>query len=249
MTIELSESRLNNVDPIILLHGWGMNASVFQPVEKILSVCRQTICVDLPGYGGNPWQAGLSFGDQAASIAASLPGGILIGWSMGGLYATEIARQNPKRFTQLILVCSNPCFVHRADWRCAVRESVFDTFANDLARGWSATIRRFLSLQMLGDKNARPLIRDLVTNIQSAGEPGAEVLRFGLDLLKTCDSRSVLADIEIPVKMILGERDQMVPAGLAKEILKINPKIEVELIASAAHAPFLSHPDHFISLI
>ena len=191
----------------------------------------------------------LSFEDQAASIAATLPSGILIGWSMGGLYATEIVRQHPARFERLILVCCNPCFVHRADWSCAVKESVFDAFADDLAKGWSATIRRFLSLQMLGDKNARPLIRDLVMKIQSAGEPDAEVLRYGLNLLKTYDSRSVLANIEIPVEVILGKRDALIPASLAKEIPKINPRIQVELIANAAHAPFLSHLDHFISLI
>ncbi len=249
MTNDLSGSPVNNHQPIILLHGWGMNASVFQPLQKLLSGSRQVYSVDLPGYGNNPWQAGLSFEDQAASIAVNLPPGILIGWSMGGLYATEVVRQNPGRFAQLILVCSNPCFVHREDWQCAVKASVFDAFADDLGSGWSTTIRRFLSLQLLGDKNARPLIRELITNIQSAGEPDTEVLRYGLGLLKTYDSRRALADIDIPVKMILGKRDAMVPAGLAKEILKVNPQIQVELMADAAHAPFLSHPDQFISLI
>ena len=43
-----------------------------------------------------------------------------------------------------------------------------------------------------------------------------------------------------------GERDAMVPAGVAKEILKVNPQIQVELVANAAHAPLLSHPDRFI---
>ncbi len=43
-----------------------------------------------------------------------------------------------------------------------------------------------------------------------------------------------------------GECDKMVPAGVAKEILKVNPRIQVELIANVAHAPLLSHPDRFI---
>jgi hypothetical protein len=43
-----------------------------------------------------------------------------------------------------------------------------------------------------------------------------------------------------------GERDAMAPAGLAKEILKVNPRIQVELIANAAHAPLLSQLDRFI---
>lgn len=43
-----------------------------------------------------------------------------------------------------------------------------------------------------------------------------------------------------------GERYVMVPVGVAKEILKVNPRIQVESTANAAHAPLLSHPDRFI---
>ena len=43
-----------------------------------------------------------------------------------------------------------------------------------------------------------------------------------------------------------GERDAMVSAGVVKETLKVNPRIQVELGANAAHAPLLSHPDRFI---
>ncbi len=43
-----------------------------------------------------------------------------------------------------------------------------------------------------------------------------------------------------------GQRDAMVPAGVGKETLKVNPRIQVELIANAAHPPLLSRPDRFI---
>jgi len=249
MNSDFSGSRDDAGDPVILVHGWGMNASVFEPLSKALSGLRETLCIDLPGYGENPWQAGLSFQQQAARIGAILPRGTLVGWSMGGLYATEIVRQYPGRFSQLILVSSNPCFVSRPGWDCAVNESTFEAFAADLAKGWSATIRRFLSLQMLGDANGRQLVRDLVAKSQVYGEPDSEALRYGLDLLKYSDTRAVLAGLDIPLKMVLGKRDAMVPADLGKEILKVNPKFQVEFIDAAAHAPFLSHPDQFILLI
>jgi len=249
MSRELLASPINYHDPIILLHGWGMNASVFKPLCDNLAGVRKTLCIDLPGYGSSRGQVDLVFEDQAASVGANLPRGTLLGWSMGGLYATEIVRQNPDQFSQLILVCCNPCFVQRPDWICAVNESVLEAFADDLSKGWSSTIRRFLSLQMLGDKNARQLVRDLVVKIEAAGEPSADVLRYGLELLKTLDIRATLAALDVPIKIILGERDVLVPATLIKEILKVNPRIQVELMPDSAHVPFLSHPDHFISLI
>ena len=234
---------------LILLHGWGMNASVFEPLCEVLKQDTIIHRVDLPGYGGNRWNVNLSFEDQAAQIAANFPRGILVGWSMGGLYATEMLRQNPDRFERLILISSSPCFVQRADWPCAVKESVFDDFALELDKGWAATIKRFLSLQMLGNENARQIIRELMIQIQVTGEPDLRALRFGLDLLKNTDTRPILSNLQAPIQMILGQRDALLPSSLAHEIGKVNAKIQVELIATAAHAPFLSHTAQIASMI
>jgi pimeloyl-[acyl-carrier protein] methyl ester esterase len=239
----------NNKDPISLLHGWGMNASVFKPLCEKLSLDRETLNIELPGHGKSAWDDTLSFEQQAARIADKLPGGTLLGWSMGGLYAIEMVRQNPARFSRLILVCSNPCFVTRPDWPCAVSESVFDDFAGELGKGWATTIRRFLSLQMLGNVQARRYSRELMSLLETGGEPDLAALEFGLQLLKTRDCRPALAGMDLPIQMILGRRDALVPYKLAEEIRKVNSKIQVESIAAAAHAPFLSHPDQFASMI
>lgn len=136
-------------EPIILLHGWGMNSSVFEPLGIELAKRREVLNVDLPGYGASNWSSSLSFEDQAGLLAEQSPEADLLGWSMGGLYALEMLRQNPNKFRSLILVCCNPCFVRRSDWSCAVEESVFKTFSEDLNQNWQATIKRFLALQMM----------------------------------------------------------------------------------------------------
>lgn len=245
----LSLIRRGRGRPIILLHGWGMSASVFEPLSHELAKSREVVTVDLPGYGASAWDASISFQDQVTMIASQLPEGDLLGWSMGGFYALEMIRQNPGKFSQLLLVCCNPCFVRRTGWQCAVDAQVFDAFSQDLRRGWRMTIKRFLSLQMHGSDNARLLIRNLMERLQVGGEPDPEALQFGLDLLKQTDSRELLATLELPIKMILGERDQLVPGSLAKEIIKVNPQIQVESLATAAHAPFLSHSAQFLAMI
>jgi len=242
-------NRSDQGEPITLLHGWGMSASVFDPLRDLLSLQREVITVDLPGYGGNQWDASLSFEDQTALLGEQVPDGALLGWSMGGLYATEMVRQNPGRFNRLILICSSPCFVRRKHWSFAVDESVFDDFSESLQQGWRGTIKRFLTLQTLGNLNARQLVRDLMIKLELAGEPDAAALRFGLDLLKSADTRSVLSRLEIPIDMIFGRLDALVPVSITKEISKINPKIQVELLADAAHAPFLSHTAQIASII
>ncbi|MFT5226676.1 MAG: pimeloyl-[acyl-carrier protein] methyl ester esterase [Polaribacter sp.] len=244
-------NRSGQGEPIILLHGWGMSASVFDPLIDLLSLSHQrdVVTVDLPGYGQNQWDGSLSFEDQAALISEQVPEGILLGWSMGGLYATEMVRQNPARFERLILMCSSPCFVRRDNWPFAVDESVFDAFAESLQKGWRGTIKHFLSLQMMGNPNARQLVRDLMIKLEQTGEPDVAALRFGLDLLKTTDTRSVLSQLEIPIDVIFGGLDALVPVKVAKEISEVNSRIQVELISDAAHAPFLSHTAQIASMI
>lgn len=245
----LSIRRQGRGKPIILLHGWGMNSAVFDGISAELSETREVVCVDLPGYGGSVWDDSLSFGEQAKLIVDELPRGDILGWSMGGLYALEMIRQQPDQFSRVLLACFNPCFVQRDDWPCAVKPEVFDEFSQNLENGWDVTISRFLALQMHGVDNARMLIREAMRSLKLRGEPDPLALDFGLQLMKRRDMRSLLADIGIPVKMILGGLDALVPAELAEEIIQVNPQIEVESLASAAHAPFLSHRTSFLAML
>ncbi len=66
-------------------------------------------------------------------MGRDLPPGRLMGWSLGGLYAIELALRHPEKFSELILVASNPCFVTRSDWNCAIDAAVLDTFAEDVS--------------------------------------------------------------------------------------------------------------------
>lgn len=235
--------------PLILLHGWGVNSAVFDAIGTELANSREVITVDLPGYGRSRWDSSMSFSDQAGLIADRLPVGDILGWSMGGLYALEMVQQKPNHFNQVYLVGFNPCFVQREDWACAVAAEIFDEFAKNLADGWDATITRFLNLQMHGVDNARILVRETVNRLKSAGPPDNAALDFGLKLLKQQDRRPQMAGLNIPVKMILGKRDALVPGKLGIEIPALNPQINVELLAAAAHAPFLSHRELFLSML
>jgi pimeloyl-[acyl-carrier protein] methyl ester esterase len=233
---------------LTLIHGWGMNAAVFQPLAEVLAGHYRVTRVDLPGYGGSPWNHE-DFETQIEQLAAALADSMLVGWSLGGLYAQRLASLYPQRFTRLILLNSNPCFVQRDDWLCAVKAEVFEQFAASLAAGWQATIRRFLALQMRGNEHARQLVRQITQLLIEGGEPHPDVLPFGLKLLLECDARTELAALAVPVMHILGERDTLVPACVGEQIHRTSPSIRVECLARCAHAPFLSHSDLVISLI
>ena len=240
-------------ETLTLIHGWGMSAAVFEPLVECLSAHFRVMRVDLPGYGGSDWIDRADFDEQfdaqVDALSRVLPESVLVGWSMGGLYALRLAQRYPQRFHKLILLSCNPCFVQRDDWPCAVPASVFSEFSDALGKDRGATIRRFLGLQMRGSEQARQLTRLISGLLLDAGEPNPAALRFGLDLLLRHDARAELGALEQPVMSILGERDMLVPAALAQQLHRVNSSIRVECLPRSAHAPFLSHPDKVADLI
>jgi pimeloyl-[acyl-carrier protein] methyl ester esterase len=194
-----------------------MNAGVFAPLLELLDTAQPVINPGLPGYSDSPWPGSLSFELQLEAMAQELPGGRLLGWSLGGLYAIELALRYPQQFSEVILVACNPCFTSRPGWECALDAAVLDTFATELKQDWRRTVI-------------------------AAGEPDFEVLDFGLELLKSYDARPGLSRLSQPVKLILGERDRLVPIALKQQIADVASGIQVESVAGAAHAPFLSNP-------
>lgn len=236
-------------EPLTLIHGWGMNSAVFEPLAQQLADEFCVTRVDLPGHGRSTWSGKANFDAQVDELADVLPESALLGWSLGGLYALRLVNRYPDKYGKLVLVSCNPCFVQRENWQAAVDTSVFTEFSASLIENWQATIKRFLGLQMFGVAQARSLIRQLSGLLEEGGEPNPEAMRFGLDLLLQLDARSELAAVNVPVLEVLGQRDTLVPAKLADQLALINPAIRVECVARSAHAPFLSHKDLFADLI
>lgn len=233
---------------LILLHGWGMSPEVFAPlVEQLDSLSPEL--PPLPGYPHSPWTFEPDFAQQLQRMAAELPAGHLLGWSLGGLYAIELARLAPDKFNRVTLVACNPCFVRRPDWPQAVDATVFDQFCADLVQDRQRTLRRFLALQMQGEAEARRLTREIGDRVLARGTPDQAVLQFGLGLLKEHDARSSLSRLQQPLCLILGDRDLLVPVAAKRQISEVVPAIRVESVAGAAHAPFLSHTAEVVALL
>lgn len=235
-------------DTLIMLHGWGMNSFVFDPLRRQLAA-RDVLLPALPGYPGSPWQARFDFERQLERMAADLPPGRLLGWSLGGTYAIELAARYPHKFCALTLVACNPCFVAGEGWRCAVEASVFDAFGEALERDRARALQRFIALQLQGEARARTLSRSLSEGLAEAGVPDSAVLGFGLELLRNHDARPALGRVSRPITLILGELDALVPLALIKQIADVAPSIRVESVAGAAHALILSHPSQVAALL
>lgn len=234
---------------LVLLHGWGLNAEVWHCISEELASHFTLHLVDLPGFGRSRGFGAMSLDEMARQVLDAAPqNAIWLGWSLGGLVASQIALSQPERVKALVTVASSPCFSAQEAWP-GIKPDVLASFQQQLSEDFQRTVERFLALQTMGTETARQDARTLKQTVLSLPMPEVEVLNGGLEILKTVDLREPLAALAIPHLRIYGYLDGLVPRKVVPLLDALWPESESQVIAKAAHAPFISHPAEFCSAL
>lgn len=240
-----SASHPGSESDLVLIHGWGMNEAVWSGLPSVLTDHRRLWRIELPGHGTSPFES--HHNDRAAWVEVCLKvapeRAVWVGWSLGGLLALEAALWAPERIRALILLTATPRYVCAPDWPAAMDAQVLARFHEELLADPTGTLQRFLALQVKGSEVARDTLRTLRRELARRPEPVPAALAVGLDLLRTCDIRDRIGVIACPTLWLFGQRDTLVPAAVSADIAGLLPRARCQIIAGAAHAPFLSHPE------
>ncbi|AZN35086.1 pimeloyl-ACP methyl ester esterase BioH [Iodobacter ciconiae] len=233
---------------VVLLHGWAMNSTVWRGVADALSDDFCLHLVDLPGHGKSTSSQPLSLAHMVAELDAAFPRPVqVVGWSLGGAVASSWAMAAPDKIRSLSLIASTPCFMQREDWQPAMAPATMSQFAASLAADWQGTLKRFISLQVQGGAEARVLAKALSQELFLHGEPSLAVLQEGLAILRDTDLRQQINQLTCPVLLQFGNRDTLTPLGAGEWLAEALPHAELIVHSGAAHVPFASHPDDFIT--
>lgn len=230
---------------IVLIHGWGMNGAVWQPTIDALSVKFRVHSVDLPGYGLSHAQSAIDLDDICQQVLAQAPkSAVYLGWSLGGLVATNIAVKHPERVAKLITVASSPKFAAEKGWR-GIMPKVLTDFTEQLTNNFKLTIEGFMMLQALGSPSARHDVKAIKKQVFSRPMPDPEALKIGLDILSQVDLRPALSDIQMPMLRLYGRLDGLVPNKIADAVSTYAPSSECYVFQSSSHAPFMTEHELF----
>jgi pimeloyl-[acyl-carrier protein] methyl ester esterase len=231
----------------IFVHGWAMNSAVWDDCIAQLPDWIDVIVVDLPGHGTMANMQASTLDDHVQALIPLVHRPVIwVGWSLGGLVVLRLAELYPQRVASALLIATNPCFVAKQDWSCAVEEAVFDQFAVNLQRHQEKTIQRFLALQVKGLPDAMKVVRVLQKSLQSRGPASTDALVSGLKILLDTDLRQNIRLIEAPLHWSLGGMDGLVPRELAQALQTRYAQANVVMNEKASHAPFISHRDDFM---
>lgn len=233
---------------IVFLHGWGFNSAIWHQVADDLAKDYRVTLIDLPGFGRS---TGMSYSYEMDMLIECLieviPNhAILFGWSLGGLIAQGLALKYPEHLKKIMLLSSNAQFMATDDWPHGMKAAVLNGFVDDLVENFKRTLQVFLLLQAQGGDHARETIRQLKLTLYAHGNPEEEALRGGLLLLKNTSFVSQLGDFILPIDLICGQRDTIMPLAAGKIMAEKMPNATLHIFGQSAHAPFISHYSEFM---
>ncbi len=231
--------------PMFFLHGWGQSRQVWY---QQMDTFADAQFLNLPGHGGDSLHNEASHDDWIEAIAEQLPEtpGIIVGWSLGGIIAMQLALKYPEKIKGLVLVSTTPSFCDRDDWAHGCDQTTFDVFENGIKENSAKTMGRFFMLMLQGDVISRSDYNQIARSaIDKDHPPSQAILEKGLHHLATTDLRETVSSISVPTLMMHGAEDAIVPVGAGAWLAETLPRATWQMFDKCGHAPFLTHPETF----
>ena len=222
--------------PIVLIHGFGADLMGWMFNQAELASDRPVYAIDLPGHGGSSKaledgstrelsKAVTDFMDAKGIARAHL-----VGHSLGGAVATVIASKSPERVSALTLIAPGGLgpeiaqnFIDGfiAETRARKLKAVLEMLTADPKLITNDMVEDVLKFKRLDGAT------EALKKIASANFVGGE---------QRGSLRDRLADLKMPVQVIWGDADAVLPA---KHADGLPPNVKVTRIAGAGHIPHL----------
>ncbi len=242
---------------IVFLHGIGSTRRVWDEQLRALSHRFRCIALEYRGYGESQVPPSESLAEGAADAqaitrnayardtiavldAAGVAKGHLCGVSLGGIVALETYRHRRYRVASLIL-CDTFAYYPGGAQRMVERISMLD----------ETGMQGFAQSASPGILKSDALPEQLESVGRQMSSIPLEVYKASTRATWMGDYRSLLPDIEVPVLVVWGERDESIaPRALSQEIADgISTCSGVQVIPDAGHVPNLDNPARFDAVV
>jgi pimeloyl-ACP methyl ester carboxylesterase len=246
--------------PLLFLHGLGGNWTAW--LENLPAAAREhrVVAVDLPGFGkSRPASDGISIPGYARTIERfcdeiGLDRFVLVGNSLGGWVAAELALRIPERVEAMVLVDAAGIVPTRLERMKAVNIMRGAELGAPLAPRFRRTIAARPRLRKLALKYTAADPTGLAADLVYMALPDAPDPGFAPAFLAARRSWSEgwcdrLTEIECPSLIVWGERDALLPLRHGREWARRLRGSEFKVIKGAGHVPMLERPAEFNALL
>ncbi|WP_026733911.1 alpha/beta fold hydrolase [Fischerella sp. PCC 9605] len=245
--------------PILCLHGHPGSGSSLSVFTNHLSKRFQTIAPDLRGYGKSRFDGNFDMSDHLTDLEVLLDRFqiqkcLVLGWSLGGILAMELALRLPERVTGIILVATaaRPRGNHPpVNWQDNLYTGIASV-VNWIKPGWQWNIETFGKRSLF-----RYLIQQHTTTsysyiakdaVSAYLQTSAAATRALYTAIKAGYNRLTdLKQIQCPTLVLAGAQDRHITADASLETARHLSDCQWQCYANTAHLFPWEIPDRVLS--
>ena len=229
---------------IVLIHGFPFSRAIWDAQSDAL---RASVCVirpDLRGAGASSVSDGPYLMERLASDIAAVLDALgaerasLVGHSMGGYVALAFVRMFTERVERLALVTSR--LTADTPEQAAAREQLAERVERE--HSIEPVIDAYMP-RLFAPKTRREHadVVERACAIARQNDPlGAAAALRGMAL--RASSEDIAGDLDVPMLMLAGGRDEVVPLTESRAIAQRFPRGSMAVCAESAHVPMLEQP-------
>jgi pimeloyl-ACP methyl ester carboxylesterase len=229
---------------LFFLHGMNGNSKSWENLFYSLSSSFRVVAWDAPSFGGSD-----VFGDnieeyknaaKALIETLKLKKIILIGHSMGGLIASQLAYDNDVSVSGLILSSTHLGF------GCKKGEPLMERYANRL-KTFSTKLSDIDYAMERAKRNTPEGTSESVIKFLAnvALDIRKESIRDGGRMSQEADNTNICKDLKVPVLILSGGKDTVISTEMHASLIAALPRAHKVVFPKAGHASFAEYPDQF----
>ena len=230
--------------PLVLIHGIGGDADEWVFCLEALSAQHRVIALDLLGFGRSDKPA-IEY-NIAVFVEVldhflrglDIPRASLVGNSLGGWVAASFALRFPHRVDKLVLVSTAGVWAGPTDLP-------FDLHVSTHAHMRYVMERVFYDKSLATDELVELAYRQHLE--RGDGYTTVSLLQNLRDGRERLDD--TISQLRMPVLVIWGEQDELIPVENARRIHELLPASRLEIVPQCGHLPALEKPAEFVRLV
>jgi 3-oxoadipate enol-lactonase len=229
--------------PVVLVHGFPLDSTIFSAQLDALSDQYRVITPDLPGFGKSPASGPFTIESMADALddfmcKVNARGGVLGGLSMGGYVSFAHLVKYPTHLKAVMLIDTKP-EADTADGK-AGRDKMIDAVRTNGSRAAADAMEpKMLAPDAI--KGRPELVKRVRTVMESCP---AQTIVHALEAMRDrCDYRANLASIAVPTLIVVGDQDVITPVKGAEAMNKEIPHSRLAVIKGSGHLSPMEQPE------
>jgi pimeloyl-ACP methyl ester carboxylesterase len=248
-TLRVAWESLGSGEPVLMIHGLGYARWGWEPVAGPLSARFRLLLFDNRGIGESdvprgPYTAA-ELAEDAVSVldAAGVESAYVVGTSLGGMVAQELALTRPERVRRLVLACTTP----GGAGAYPLPERAQQLIAGAPSLPQDEALRRFVENALAPDPPAELVERIVAHRLAAPPDPAGWAAQAAAGA--SFDALDRVAGIAAPTLVLHGTDDGVVDPRNSELLAGRIPGARLELLPGTGHLCFWEQPERFVALV